>query len=105
MIVTANVSTINDLSDVAFGIAGSSSPVKQIRDPKVDALLAKTSSTFDQSDRLATMQELSKYIMTQYYYNPIRTSLYPVTYRSNLVPTPDYPSGGVGSYVWKIYSK
>lgn len=92
---------INDLTDIALDVAGSAGLYKQYANPAIDALVATANAEFDRAKRLVKLQDINKAIAEDYGIIPLRTSIYDLVIRKDIVCKED---NGQECYFWKTYS-
>jgi len=106
MISTTSLSNINDLSDVAADVGGKNSYTPMYYNAEIDTKLAAANAIFDASKRLVELQGISKFIVEDYGFIPIRYTLYPLYVKSNLeTGKNDIPTISFGAYFYKVYGK
>jgi ABC-type transport system substrate-binding protein len=106
IISSSSLSTINDLTDVAADMGGSSSYTPMYFDPKVDSMVNDANATFDPAARLAKLQEISKFFADEHGVIPVRVSTYPNYVRNTIVTgNMDLLTQSNPYYLYKLYSK
>ncbi len=106
-VIYAEVSEINDLSDVAWLVASPDNSAGQYHNAGINALIDEANNTFDRAQRLALLQKISKTIVDDYGVIPYRIPLAPYVQKSNLVIPTDLASSSVvlPAYLNTIYSE
>jgi len=106
VISTTSLTNINDLSDVAADVGGKNSYTPMYYNAEIDTKLAAANAIFDASKRLVELQSISKFIVDDYGFIPIRFTSYPVYVKTNLeTGKDDIPTASFGAYFYKVYGK
>jgi len=106
VVANTSLSNINDLSDVAADVGGKNAYIQMYYNPEIDTKLAAANAIFDNSKRLVELQEISKFIVDDYGFIPVRYTLYPLYVKSNLeTGKDDLPTVSFGAYFYKVYGK
>ncbi len=106
LIIAAYATDINDLSDVASVVYTKSGGYNIYDNATVNQLLKTASTTFDPTQRLKVLQQVSRTVADDYGSVPFRVRVSNYASTVPAVTTLEYNGGNLpGIYFWKVYQK